>query len=79
MVQQLADSTAEAEGRACVPVPDRGPAVVMDQLAVMVHDALAAQHSAPWSSVAASRGAEKTAGDAAQTVLNELVELRRAL
>ncbi len=38
MIQQLADLAAEEEGRARIPVPDLGPAVAMDQLAVMVHD-----------------------------------------
>ncbi|MDQ2782166.1 MAG: hypothetical protein M3Y26_06475, partial [Actinomycetota bacterium] len=39
LIQQLADSAAEEEGRARIPVPDLGPSVVMDQLTVMVHDA----------------------------------------
>jgi hypothetical protein len=41
LVQELADRSGEAHGRAPVPVPDLGPAVVMDQLAVMVHDVYA--------------------------------------
>ncbi len=41
LVQQLADEVADAEGRERVAVPDLGPAVVMDQLTVMVHDAAA--------------------------------------
>ncbi|WP_131103671.1 hypothetical protein [Ornithinimicrobium sufpigmenti] len=38
LVQLLADDTAGVTGRGIVPVPDLGPAVVMDQLRVMVHD-----------------------------------------
>lgn len=41
LIQQLADSAAEEEGRARIPVPDLGPSVVMDQLTVMVHDGAA--------------------------------------
>jgi hypothetical protein len=39
VVQALADAVADAERRPHVAVPDLGPGVVMDQLAVMVHDA----------------------------------------
>lgn len=39
--QQLADDVADTEGRERVDVPDLGPAVVMDQLTVVVHDATA--------------------------------------
>ena len=38
VVQSLADRVARARGVAQKPVPDLGPAAVMDQLAVMVHD-----------------------------------------
>lgn len=38
VVQRLADVVADAEGRPRVEVPDLGPAVVMDQLTVMVYD-----------------------------------------
>jgi hypothetical protein len=38
LVQSLADRVAEARGVAARPVPDLGPAAVMDQLTVMVHD-----------------------------------------
>ena len=38
LVQALADETAGAAGLPVVPVPDLGPAVLMDQLTVMVHD-----------------------------------------
>ncbi|HEY6741324.1 MAG TPA: hypothetical protein VI110_03120, partial [Lapillicoccus sp.] len=39
VVQALADTVAEADGRPPLPVPDLGPATVMDQLTVMVFDA----------------------------------------
>ena len=42
LVQRLADEAADAERRAHVPVPDLGPAAVMDQLTVVVVDAVAA-------------------------------------
>ena len=38
LVQTLADETALARGSDPVPVPDLGPAVLMDQLRVMVYD-----------------------------------------
>lgn len=38
LVQALADRVAGARGLDSPQVPDLGPAVVMDQLAVMVHD-----------------------------------------
>ncbi len=41
LVQSLADTVADAESRALCAVPDLGPAVVMDQLQVMVHDVTA--------------------------------------
>jgi len=40
LVQRLADEVAEAGGRDPWPVPDLGPAAVMDQLTVMVYDAV---------------------------------------
>jgi hypothetical protein len=39
VVQRLADAVADVDGRPPVPVPDLGPATVMDQLTVMVFDA----------------------------------------
>lgn len=39
VVQQLADDTAERTGAPLTQVPDLGPAVLMDQLRVMVFDA----------------------------------------
>ena len=38
LVQLLADDTARVTGQPVEAVPDLGPAVVMDQLRVMVHD-----------------------------------------
>ena len=38
LVQRLADRVAVAQGMPCAPVPDLGPAVLMDQLRVMVFD-----------------------------------------
>ena len=38
LVQQLADEVAEATGMPTEPVPDLGPAVLMDQLRVLVYD-----------------------------------------
>jgi len=38
LVQSLADGVAEASGSASSVVPDLGPATLMDQLTVMVHD-----------------------------------------
>ncbi len=38
LVQRLADDVAQFRGRPSVPVPNLGPAVLMDQLTVMVHD-----------------------------------------
>jgi hypothetical protein len=38
VVQELADSTARAGGLPLTEVPDLGPAVLPDQLRVMVHD-----------------------------------------
>jgi hypothetical protein len=42
LVQRLADDVAESRSRSAAQVPDLGPAVLMDQLAVMVHDHCAA-------------------------------------
>ena len=38
LVQSLADRVATAEGMPGTPVPDLGPAVLLDQLRVMVYD-----------------------------------------
>lgn len=42
LVQRLADDVAESRDVPCRAVPDLGPAVLIDQLAVMVHDHCAA-------------------------------------
>ena len=42
LVQSLADGVAEANGVPASVVPDCGPATLMDQLTVLVHDASAA-------------------------------------
>lgn len=47
LVQRLADDVARSRGRATASVPDLGPAVLMDQLAVMVHDHCAALAATP--------------------------------
>jgi len=41
LVQSLADAVAEANGTPASLVPDLGPATLMDQLTVLVHDASA--------------------------------------
>lgn len=46
LVQRLAGRVAGLRGRPVVPVPDLGPAVVMAQLRVMVHDVCAAEPDA---------------------------------
>ncbi len=38
LVQEVADEVARADGLPAEPVPDLGPAALMDQLRVMVHD-----------------------------------------
>lgn len=38
VVQALADAVADAQGMPHAPVPDLGPAVLMDQLRVMAYD-----------------------------------------
>jgi hypothetical protein len=42
LIQSLADAVAEATGVQPSVVPDLGPATLMDQLTVLVHDATAA-------------------------------------
>lgn len=42
LVRQLADEVAAATGMPSAPVPDLGPAVVVDQLRVMAYDHTAA-------------------------------------
>lgn len=42
LVQRLADEVCDARGMPRASVPDLGPEVVMDQMVVMVYDALQA-------------------------------------
>ena len=53
VVQRLADRVAGERGTSPREVPDLGPAVVMDQLAVMVHDLFATRPDADAAGVAA--------------------------
>jgi hypothetical protein len=46
LVQSLADRVAGRRGRDPVPVPDLGPAIVIEQLRVLVYDACAADPTA---------------------------------
>ncbi|MEW1954791.1 hypothetical protein [Terrabacter sp. NPDC080008] len=52
LVQSLADRVAGSRGMPAVPVPDLGPAVVLDQLTVMVFDLFSAQPDADPADVA---------------------------
>ncbi|KRB43266.1 hypothetical protein [Terrabacter sp. Root181] len=52
VVQSLADRVAGSRGGESQPVPDLGPAVVMDQLAVMVLDLYRARPGTDPTSVA---------------------------
>jgi len=52
VVQQLAALGARLGGRPAQPVPELGPAAVMNQLTVMVHDVFAAQPDADPAPVA---------------------------
>jgi hypothetical protein len=52
LVQSLADRVAGSRGVAPQRVPDLGPAVVMDQLTVMVHDLFRAEPDADPAAVA---------------------------
>jgi hypothetical protein len=46
LVQTLADRVAGLRGRPPSPVPDLGPAIVIEQLRVMVYDVCAAEPDA---------------------------------
>jgi hypothetical protein len=46
LVQSLADRVAALRGREPVPVPDLGPAIVIEQLRVLVYDACVAAPAA---------------------------------
>ncbi|TQM64161.1 hypothetical protein [Humibacillus xanthopallidus] len=52
LVQSLADRVTASHGAAARQVPDLGPAAVMDQLTVMVHDLFRAQPGADPAPVA---------------------------
>ena len=70
LVQSLADAVAEANGTpasAVQAVPDLGPATLMDQLTVLVHDASAAALRSSGTSTATS------------TLAEDLASLRREL
>ena len=69
LVQSLADGVAEANGVAASAVPDLGPATLMDQLTVLVHDA----------SAAASRSTAVTLTAVTSTLAEDLASLRREL
>lgn len=56
LVQRLADRSAGLRGRPVVPVPDLGPAIVIEQLRVMVHDVCAAHPEADPSVLATELG-----------------------
>ena len=56
LVQSLADRVAGARGVDAQPVPDLGPAVVMDQLSVMVQDLYRAEPDADPAGVAQELG-----------------------
>ncbi len=74
LVQHLADGVAAANGLAPSAVPDCGPAALMDQLTVMVHDASAAGLT---SAAGTSNPAASAAGTS--TLASDLARLRREL
>ncbi|EWS99733.1 hypothetical protein N865_21035 [Intrasporangium oryzae NRRL B-24470] len=60
VVQALADRVSGSRGRSHTEVPDLGPAVVMDQLTVMVHDVFVTEPDAdPTDVVTALSGIRK--------------------
>ncbi|MEO6143536.1 MAG: hypothetical protein ABIP19_06100 [Dermatophilaceae bacterium] len=69
LVQSLADGVSVSQGMATSVVPDLGPATLMDQLTVMVHDASAA--------TVTSTAVSSTALTA--TLAEDLASLRREL
>lgn len=74
LVQSLAEGVAEAGGVPASPVPDLGPATLMDQLTVLVYDAsLAAANNA--TAMSASTGTPTLTSSLTQ----HLATLRRAL
>ena len=71
LVQSLADGVAEVTGVPASVVPDCGPATLMDQLTVMVHDTCAAAVTSTRTSTLAST--------LASTLRKDLADLRREL
>jgi len=69
LVQSLADEVSAANGIPALEVPDCGPAIVMDQLTVMVCDLMV--------QAAAEDGAQRSARST--TLTQELATLRREL
>ena len=61
LVQSLADRVATVRGLPPQPVPDLGPAVVMDQLTVMVYDLFQLEPDADPTPVAARLAALRRA------------------
>ena len=79
LIQSLADAVAGANGIAASVVPDCGPATLMDQLTVLVHDASAAGvTSTPMASTAVTTAAVTTA-EGTTTLAQDLASLRREL
>ena len=62
LVQSLADGVAETSGVPASVVPDCGPATLMDQLTVLVHDASAAAVTSTRTSRLTSTLAQDLAG-----------------
>jgi hypothetical protein len=89
LVQSLADRVAEVNGVASSVVPDLGPATLMDQLRVQVHDASAvevrstAEASAEVRSTAEASAevtsTEITPTEIASTLAEDLASLRRGM
>jgi hypothetical protein len=75
LVQSLADSVAQATGAPPSPVPDCGPATLMDQLTVMVYDASAAQTTP----TAVTTNPTATTSTSTSPLANDLAALRRDL
>ncbi|MDN5795489.1 MAG: hypothetical protein L0H79_07015 [Intrasporangium sp.] len=79
LVQRLADDVADSRSRAAMPVPDLGPAVLMDQLTVLVHD-----HSAAFPPASRNGHATRTAlatrpGTPVTDLASELSDIRKGL
>jgi hypothetical protein len=84
LVQSLADRVAEVNGVASSVVPDLGPATLMDQLRVQVHDASAVEvrSTAEASAEATSNEitpTEITPIEITSTLADDLASLRREL